>query len=230
MTSPQPSVYISGIRIDEPIATLTDIIVSLVCFYAFYQLTKKKLQGRSQLYFRYYFLLMAIATFLGGVVGHGFLYAVSFGWKLPGWITGMVSIALIERSSIAHARQLIKPQIGKFFLVFNLIELLTIMIITMTTLDFKWVELHSGYGLLAIVASFHLYTYYKTKDKGSLTILIAVAITGLASIVFVNKLSLHVWFNHIDISHVLLAISAYVFYRGALRLQKRNGKLVNPSN
>lgn len=173
------------------------------------------------MYFRYYFLLMGIATFLGGVIGHGFLYALSFGWKLPGWCISMVSVALIERSAIAHARQLIKPSIGKFFLIFNLIELATIMTITMTTLDFKWVEFHSGYGLLAIVSTFHLYTYYRTRDKGSLIILGAVAITCIASLIFINKLSIHTWFNYLDISHTFLAIAAYVFYIGALKLEKR---------
>jgi len=224
MVDPQPAIHLLGIRIDEPIATFTDVVVSLVCFYAFYQLSRKHLPGRPQLYFRYYFLLMGIATFLGGVIGHGFLYSLSFGWKLPGWITSMFSVALVERSAIAHAKSLIKPGLAKFFLVFNLIELGTIMTITMITLDFKWVEFHSGYGLLAIVSTFHLYTYYKTKDRGSLTILGAVLITCVASLIFINKISIHTWFNYIDISHVLLAVAAYVFYLGALRLQRRNGK------
>ncbi|MBA4057177.1 MAG: hypothetical protein C0490_20860, partial [Marivirga sp.] len=224
MVEPQPSVYPFGIRIDEPLGTLTDVLVAIVCFYAFYKLNKRKLPGRTQLYLRFYFLLMGIATLSGGVIGHGFLYAMSFGWKLPGWIIGMISIAMIERSAIAHARPLIKPRIGKFFLVFNLIELFIIITITMTTLDFKWVELHSGYGLLVIVATFHGYTYYRNKDKGSLIILGGVAITGIASLVFINKLSIHTWYNYLDISHTLLAIAAYVMYLGACRLRKTEEK------
>ncbi len=221
MIEPQPSVYPFGIRIDEPMGTLTDVIVALVCFFAFYQLNKRNLPGRSQLYFRYYFLLMGIATLSGGLIGHGFLYALHFGWKLPGWVIGMISVALVERSAIAHASPLIRNRIGKFFFVVNLIELLAIISVTMTTLDFTWVQLHSGYGLLAIVATFHGYTYYRTGDKGSLVIIAGVAITAIASFVFVNKLSIHTWYNYLDISHTLLAIAAYVMYRGGLRLQPR---------
>ena len=224
MVDPQPSIYPLGIRIDEPIATITDIMVALVCFYAFYQLNKKKLTGRSQLYFRYYFLLMGVATFLGGVIGHGFLYALSFGWKLPGWTISMVSVALIERSAISHARRLIKPGVAKFFLAVNLIELVTVMTITMITLDFKWVEFHSAYGLLIVVSSFHGYTYYHTKDRGSLIILYAVGVTAVASLIFMNEISLHTWFNYLDLSHVLLAIASYVFYRAAVQLHKREGR------
>lgn len=221
MIDPQPSIYIAGIRVDEPMATLTDVIVSAVCFYAFYRLQKYHRAGRAQFYFKYYFLLMGIATFLGGVIGHGFLYLFSFGWKLPGWITSMISVALIERSAIAHANPYIKPSIGKFFLVMNLVELTTIMTITLVTLNFQWVEFHSAYGLLFVVGSFHLYTYRKTKDRGSLTILGAIAIVCMASLTFKFKLSPHVWFNYLDLSHTLMAIAAYVFYLGATRLQGR---------
>jgi hypothetical protein len=219
------SIQLFGVRIDEPMATLTDVIVAAVCFFAFYQLNKRKLPGISQTYFRYYFLLMGIATFLGGVIGHGFLYALSFGWKLPGWIISMFSVALVERSAIAHAKPLVKPGLSKFFLYFNVVELLTIMTITMTTLNFKWVEIHSGYGLLVIVSTFHFYSYLKTKDKGSLTILKAVGITCIGSGFFIFRISFGTWFNYIDISHVFLAIAAYVFYLGALRLQRRNRKV-----
>lgn len=221
MVEPQPSVYPFGIRIDEPLATLTDVIVALVCFYAYYQLNKRKLPGRAQFYFRYYFLLMGIATMSGGLIGHGFLYALSFGWKLPGWIISMISVALVERSAIAHAQPLMGPRIGKFFLVVNLIELTTIIAITMTTLDFKWVQFHSGYGLLAIVTTFHAFTWYRTRDKGSLIIIGGVAITCIASYVFINQLSIHTWYNYLDLSHTLLAIAAYVMYLGGLRLQAR---------
>jgi hypothetical protein len=225
MVDPQPSIYPFGIRIDEPVATATDVLVSAVCFYAFYKLTQKKLPGRAQWYFRYYFLLIGIATFLGGVIGHGFLYALSFPWKLPGWTISMVSVALIERSAISHARRLIKRAVVRFFLVVNIVELVIIMTRTLTTLDFFWVEFHSAYGLLIVVFSFHAYTYYRTKDKGSATIMWAVGITAIASLVFMNELSPHTWFNYLDLSHTLLAIASYVFYRGALRLERREGKL-----
>ena len=222
MVGPQPSINILGVRIDEPMATLTDVILAVVCFFAYYKLTRKKNLAKSQMYFRYYLLMMGVATFLGGVIGHGFLYALSFGWKLPGWVISIFSVALIERSSISHAQYLIKPKIGNFFLVFNIIEMIAVLAITLMTLDFKWVQFHSGYGLLVIVAAFHGYTYYRTRDKGSLITVAGVAITSIASIVYSFKLSLHTWFNYLDISHTLLAIAAYVLYLGAINHPKRD--------
>jgi hypothetical protein len=31
-----------------------------------------------------------------------------------------------------------------------------------------------------------------------------------------NEIGISPWFNHFDISHVLMTASAYIFYRGAL--------------
>lgn len=199
---------------------VTDLLVTAVCLYSYYQLTKRKLPGQAQLFFRYYFLLIGISTFFGGVIGHGFLYALRFEWKLPGWIISMISVALIERSSISHARPFIIPSIGIIFLAINILELLCAISITLYTLDFFWVEAHAAYGLLVVVASFHGYVYLKSRDKGSLLILSGVAITACASIIFMNEISIHKWFNHIDISHVLLSVASYIFYKGALHLQQ----------
>jgi hypothetical protein len=33
-----------------------------------------------------------------------------------------------------------------------------------------------------------------------------------------NEISPQIWFNHIDLSHVLLAVAAQFFFRGALKL------------
>jgi len=220
MVELQPSIYILGIRIDEPVTAFTDLIVSAVCLYAFIKLTLRKGHTKTLLYFRFYFLFMSIATLFGGVIGHAFLYTLSFSWKLPGWVISMFSVALIERSAIEYARPHIDKRVGMFFLVFNIIELVTILSITMSTLNFKWVEFHSGYGLLAIVLPFHAYTYYKTKDRGSLTMIVAVLIASCAAIIFMNKISFHTWFNYLDASHILMSVAAFVFYKGALRLQK----------
>jgi hypothetical protein len=214
----QPSLYFQNIRIDEPVTVVTDLLVSAVCFYAFVQLSRTSTVGRTHLFFRYYFLLMGVATFLGGIIGHGFLYALSFGWKLPGWIISMISVTLIERSAIEYARPFVKESIVKIFLVVNVLELVLVMSITMYTLNFKWVEFHSGYGLLAIVLPFHAYCFYRTRDQASLIIMLSVAIASLAALVYMLKISFHMWFNYLDISHVVMAIGAYFFYRGAKQL------------
>jgi hypothetical protein len=213
------SIELFGVRVDEPVGVATDLLVSAVCLYAYFRLKNEGRTGWVHRYFRLYFFWMGVATCLGGIIGHGFLYALSFEWKLPGWIISMFAVAMIERSSIETAKPLINPKTGQFFLTLNVIELAATLIVTMVTLNFKWVELHSAYGLLGVVFPFHLYTYIKTKDKGSLTILTAVGITAIAAVVFIKRLSFGEWFNHLDISHMVMAVGAWVFYRGAILLR-----------
>lgn len=237
----QPSIYPFGIRFDEPVTTITDLMVSFVCFYAFYKLNKIQVHNKVHFYLRFYFLSMGIATAIGGIIGHGFLYlfdvqwkspegfiniiAKIFGedllknvanpWKLPGWLTSMFSIALVERASIEYARPLVHKKVGTFFAWLNVIELLTFVTITFVTLNFFFVEVHSAYGLLIVVTSFNLVVYLKTKKKGSKLFLIAVGFSALGALFFMNKWGISPWFNHFDISHILMTFSAFYFYLGA---------------
>lgn len=218
MNFPQPSIDLYGIRIDEPVTTITDLVVSVVCFYAFYNLNKIALKNQVHWNLKYYFLSMGMATLIGGLIGHGFLYLFSFAWKLPGWLTSMFSIALLERASIMFAKPLVKPKIGNFFAWMNLIELSTFVIVTFSTLNFFFVEVHSAYGLLVIVTSFNYWVYRKTKKDASKIFLIAVGISAISALIFMNKIGIGPWFNHFDISHILMAISAFVFYKGSLKM------------
>ena len=218
----QPAIEIFGVRILEPVTTFTDLVISAVCFYAFFKLSRIPVDNKVHFFLRYYFLSMAIATAFGGLMGHGFSYLFSdensigvSPWKLPGWLISMISIALIERASIEYARKIINPKVGKFFAWLNIVELLTFMTITFITLDFFFVEVHSAYGLLVVVAGFNAFIYYRTRSKASKLFLIAVGISALSAVIFMNELGINKWFNHFDISHCLMAISAYFFYLGA---------------
>jgi hypothetical protein len=222
MIGPQPSIYPFGIRIDEPMTTLTDLFVSAVCFYAFYRLQKSPSKLRIHTFLSYYFLGMGIATTIGGIIGHGFLYALSYGWKLPGWITSMLAVALLERAAIEHAQHAVSPKLSRFFKWMNIIELLTFMSITFISQNFKFVEIHSAYGILFVVGSFSSYTFYKTKSKASKVFIYAVAVAILSSLFYLNEWSFHTWFNYLDISHTLMAIAAYIFYKGATLMIQEN--------
>lgn len=217
--TPSPSINIVGLRVDEPVTMITDLLISLVCFYAFFRMKQLRCSLRSQIHLRNYFFFVALATALGGIIGHGFLYAFSETWKLPGWITAILSVALIERSSISHAQPLLKPRIGHLFMFLNIVEMIGILVVTIVTIDFKWVEYHNAYGLIVNVAGLHSFAYYKTRDRGSLLILFGVLVTALASFFFTQKISLHTWFNYVDISHVLLAIAGYIIYLGGRNLE-----------
>ena len=213
------TIYIAGLRIDEPVVTLTDLLVSVLCFIFAYRLQKSGKKGRVFLYFKIYFFMMGIATALGGLIGHAFLYNFSFYWKLPGWITSMISIMFVERAAIEHTRILLSPRIVKILGVVNIIEFLTFLTLTITSLRFFYVEFHSGYGLMFVVLSLETLLFIKKRNPASKFLLIGVFFAALAALFFMNKISPHQWFNYSSVSHVFMSVAAYFFYRGASKIQ-----------
>ncbi len=219
MENAETAIMLFGIKITEPVTVATDLLVAGICLYAYFKLRKTQRPSKVIQFFTYYFLTMSISTALGGIIGHGFLYALSFAWKVPGWIVGMLSIALIERVAIFHAKPFLKSGIGKFFSIFNIVELIVMIVVAISTLNFFYVELHASYGLLIIVFSFELYIYIKKKNRESKLLLVAVGISAVAAIVHLTEFSIHRWFNYNDLAHVFMALSAYLFYLGAKEIQ-----------
>lgn len=240
----QPSIELLGLRIDTPVTTITDLLICAVCYYSFYKLSKIPLKNKFHLYIKYYFLSMGTALLIGGIIGHGFLYLfdarwespeaytdilikivgenllqeIANPWKLPGWLTSMFAIALIERSIIEYSRKILNRKVGIFFSYLNVIELLIFVTITFSTLNFFFVEVHSAYGLLIVVSSFSFFIYRKTKGEGVKLFLIAVSFSAVSALIFMNEWGLSIWFNHFDISHCLMAISAFMFFLGAKKI------------
>jgi hypothetical protein len=119
---------------------------------------------------------------------------------------------------------LFKESAVKVLKVINILELLTFLCLTIFTLNFFFVEFHSGYGLMFVVLSFEGYLYLKTKNPASKSILIGIAFAALAALFFMNKWSLHQWLNHISISHLLMAVASTFIYRGVSRIETAEHK------
>lgn len=212
----QPSIFPFGVRIDEPVTTLTDLVISAICFYAFFALRKKKVSHKVYYLIQGYFLCIGFSTLLGGIIGHGFLYAFTPQWKFPGWAISMVGINLIERVMLAFSKSFIKPVYARFFSWVNIVELLVFAYLTFTTLDFAYVEIHTAYGLMVFVMGFSLYHYFKGNHSEMMRYFIwAVLAVIVAFFFFITKFGLGIWFNYMDISHLFLAFSAWLFYKGA---------------
>lgn len=220
VTSPsgQPSIEVFGVLIMEPVVTLTDLLVTAVCTYAYIKLKKLDHKGQSHQYFRMYFLIMALATFFGGVTGHAFQYALGLEWKLPGWLISMLAISALERGIIAFLSPIIPKRVSKFLGVANVIELLTFAAISFITLNFFYVQVHSAYGLAVVVFPLCFYAFWKTGNKGSQIICLSILLTTLAAFFYTTKISISPWFNHLDISHCVMAVGTYLFYRGAVKM------------
>lgn len=227
MNSPsgQPSIDIFGVTIMEPTVTFTDLWITAVCIYAFVKLVKLNKPGKVHQYMRWYFLIMGVATFLGGILGHAFQYAIGLEWKLPGWLISMIAVMAVERASIMHAQPLLNKTFGQFLGVANVIELIVFAVITFVTLNFFFIQVHSAYGLGLIVLPLHFYVFWKTRNTGSRYFVLTVLFSSFAAFFYTSKIGLSIWFNHLDLAHTVMAISLYYMYKGTAVLE-----VMNPEN
>ncbi len=209
------TIHIFGIRIDEPVTMLTDLMIAVVCVFAFFRLNRIPERQKLHRFIQYYFICLGISTFLGGIIGHGFLYLFTPGWRLPGWLIGMIAVAMIEQASIELLRKSVTVRVILLLTWHNILILLAFTILTLVNLNFLTTVIYISYGMLIPVTGMHFYYYLKTGSRGAVLFLAAVGTALAGAIVYITGQGIHAWFNHLDLSHILLICSVYLFYRGA---------------
>jgi len=219
----QPSIYVFGSRIDEPVIAATDLLISGVCLYAWFKLRHVSNQERPFRLFRLYFLLLGLATGWGGIVTHAFFYLFTDVWRTPGWLTGMVAVTLLALAFLGYSKHLIGERAHSLLSILIWLELGLVSVATITTLHFRWTGIHSAFNLVGIVTPMSWIALRKTKDKAGQLSLWAVLLFCVSGAVFSLQLSPHLWFNHVDLAHVFLAAAIFVFYRAAHRVGIQNG-------
>ena len=90
------SVELFGLLIEEPVASLTDVLTGVVGLVAFYRLQRLGLQDKAHVLFKYYFLFMGLATVSAGFLGHAFQYIVGFNAKAIGWTLSAIGLFCLD--------------------------------------------------------------------------------------------------------------------------------------
>ena len=222
----QPSIEILNIRIDEPITTATDLLLAAICFYAFFQIRKLECTDRVKRYFKYYFLILGLGAMTGGLLGHAFLYRLSEGWKLVSWVLSLSSVALIAHALMEIAKPFVKPLISRLISLFNVLIFVLALFFTLWSMAFAPVKYYMLFGMVVMVGSVCYFIYRKTGNKGVLVLMGGVGVGVISAIIFSFEWGLSPWFNHNDISHVILIFSAFSIYKGATLLM--DGSVIGP--
>lgn len=208
-----PSVYIGGLRIDEPITTLTDFLFAAVCLFAYFN-TKEHSHLKGPNLYRWFFFGTGISALISALMGHAFLYRFGFGAKIIGWEANAIGASVAQFAAMYHARSSISEITFKRLLLINYLEVIAALVLTAIIFSFVVVEIHTAYGLLGMVTVLESIHYKKTRSVLSRNMLIGVGIAVLAVLVHIFKLAISVWFNHLDLSHIIMCIAMYMMYRG----------------
>ncbi|MES2512592.1 MAG: hypothetical protein V4580_00555 [Bacteroidota bacterium] len=208
-----PTIYIGDLRIDEPITTVTDFLFIGVCFYAFAK-TKQFSAYKGVNLYRWFFLLTGISSLIAALIGHAFLYHFGFEAKIYGWVTGIISISFAQFAALHHTRSSVTQTTFKALQIANYIEIIIASILLFVIYSFTVVEVHTAYSLVINVTVLECIHYKKTKSLLSKNMILGVGICVLAVMCHVFKIAFSVWFNHLDLSHIFMALSMYMMYRG----------------
>ena len=118
------------------------------------------------------------------------------------------------------AKPLVKPGISRILSRFNVLIFALALFFTLWSMAFSPVKYYTIFGMVVMVGSLCYYIYRKTGSRGVLVLMGAVGVGILSAIIFSFEWGLSPWFNHNDISHVILTFSAFSVYKGAVLIME----------
>lgn len=213
----QPPLFIGNLRIGEPMTALTDLVVAGVCFVVFWKLRHLPKSPLWNL-FRWHFLFLGLATLWGGIITHAFLYLLNPWWRLPGWISSMVALTCLGMATVQWlAYNQWKRKVAFAAPIFYG-ELGLVILVTLLTGKFDGAAAHSAVIMLFVMVLFMRANQEQAHPAFRLMVLGVVGFIA-SGIAYLAKVSVHTWFNHVDFTHVLLAIDVLIFYMAILKLR-----------
>jgi len=215
-----PTLFIGSFELREPLTTLTDVAVAFVCFYAYIKFLKYKGEKSEGFkFFKIFFLVFGIGLMCAALFGHGLLAYFDPNTKAIGWALNSFAQILLGLGVLKEMEPVMKPSMINSVRIFFILQvfLFVFLIINPFTRNFIYVQLCSVISLVALVLPLQIFHYTKTKAKASKFFIISILMGLLPAVVFNFKLGFGVWFNHNDISHIIMVFMMYFMYLGASR-------------
>jgi hypothetical protein len=215
-----PSIELFGIRVDEPITTLTDIFVSAVGVIGFFMTAGSNNPKHITLY-RYFFLVTAISTFVSSLIGHAFAYNFTLEAKIPGWLLAIAGVTFAQFAALFHCRSVLDEKWFKVMIIMSWIETVFALILVFVMVSFHAVEIHSVFTLLLTVTSLEAINFQRNGSILSRNMVFGVGFAAIAVMFHLTKIGISNWFNHLDISHVFMTVGMYLMCRGVYLEQRK---------
>lgn len=174
-----------------------------------------------------FFLLIGISSTIGSI-GHGshHQFGLQFFNVVLFFMNAVSLIAIYFCFKAAYSSTTNNTSNTKLnYFVIGWITILLLISIWLN--NFLIIKIHAGivltYSLIAHLIS------HKKQNQGSGWIAVGILVSFLSIVTHSIKLSLHDWFNHKDISHIIMAISLLIIYKG-VKLKVTDYTPVNISN
>ncbi len=206
-----PSIEVCSVLVREPTTLLTDLVLSVACFWYAWAVWKRTDTQPLAGFWTLFFGAMAVSTLLGGLA-HGFDYAFGKTARVASWMAAGVAVFCAEQATIpVVSGKRKKKMLG--WLTWLQLALFVGAVLSFRT--FTVVTVNTAVGLLGLVTAVHFHRYRKTLDTGSGYIVAGILLSGVTAIIHQFRISPHPWFNHNDLSHIILLFCLYLLMVGA---------------
>jgi hypothetical protein len=205
-----------GIIILEPMTAATDLLLAVFCIYFYNRLRLPKPSEPLLKFWRLFFLIMGIST-LFGTMAHGLRHYMSDDVFKFAWMGMNLSSVLSSYFLLLATIEMMRGDNEELLRRLQLIALIVTLLITGATLalnEFSLIKIYAGFVVL--LAVYRNYATFKQGVKGTGLIAFGFGLSMLSILVHTAKFSLHEYFNFKDLSHIIILVSLYFIFMGAM--------------
>lgn len=235
---------LGGVTILEPMTAITDFIVTIVCVIAFLRLRRISRDNGNYLpVYPYFFLTMGLGCFLAGLMTHAFAYAFvpelldkpqmnALPWAdkmayhlhdLPNWLFNILSVTLFMYSMVGRACDQIPSISRRNYNIVVAVESVLVTVAMLWLLTYDIATAHIGFALYVIELPLMIMVYRRFRSREAMYLISGTLLMIISVPVMAAKFQFSPWFNHNDISHCLIAITMFLFYKSAeIGLARKN--------
>ena len=202
-----------GCHLQEPMALITNWMMTVFSFYAYVKL--KKSTTEELLNWKKFFLWFGVSTFFGGI-GHLFFHYFDIPGKFPNWISGVVAAYFVGKAVLSNMNnKIIRMRLTYFIIVKGLL----LLALAISISKFVFIAIDSILTYL-IFCGFIAYYQYKNGIIEMKYMVYGVLVCLPSIFIFFFKLSPHRWLNKDDLSHLLMLLCIIFFYIGSKKRLK----------
>ena len=197
--------YLFGFKLMEPGNFITDIIMAIAT-YTFYLKLK---DDRQNIYFSYFFLFMALTSFIGGF-GHLLFHYTGKPFQVFGWIFSALSIYFIELAALKEFKS--ESFRKKLNFAINL-QFVLFIIIVLFIQNFAVVTTNMIIGIMGLVIPVFSIQAFQKNRKKNILIISGLLLSSIPA--FLYKLDFD--FGGLSgkvVSHLILVLCFYIVFLG----------------
>lgn len=214
---------LGGLTVRSPVTAATNLMLSIQCM-LYFRRRRSGLPDRSG-YWSLFFLAMSAAT-LAGVFKHGFAHALPGGvYELVLWIAAVGSAASVHYAQLAAlggpARS--GSSRGRWLRKVSVAQAAVFFCGCVAFGPEMWlVVLNTAVGLVPVIVAES--RAWRRGSKRNAWVVGGLSASLLTGVVYVGNLSMGIWFNHVDLAHVLMGVSFWLIVRGSSSPLPRTGQ------